>query len=461
VVEAAARLGVLGAFGLRDLAQLRQALAGPAVAALFDLPWLPLALLAVWVLHPLLAAFTAMSALGLAVLALLNDRLTRGPQRDAACLQLEAQVLAEALARQAEAARALGMVGALAHRIGRLHAAALAGQQRAAERGGVVMGATRALRLMVQAGIMGLAAWLVLANELTPGAMLASSILASKALAPVEQLVGAWRMLAAGRECWRRLRGLLAAPGGQASPTPLPAPAGRLSVEGAGVRAADGRVLLRNVAFALEPGECLVVVGPSGSGKSTLCRLLAGVVRPDAGSVRLDGARLDHYGAGELGRHVGYLPQDAMLFPGTVAENIARMAPEPEGPEVVAAAQLAGAHEMILRLPEGYATRLAEGGAPLSGGQRQGIGLARALYGRPRLVVLDEPNAHLDGRGEAALMATLAQLKAAGTTVVLVTHRPQALRCADKLLVLAEGAIACFGPRDAMLASLPSAARAA
>jgi ATP-binding cassette subfamily C protein/ATP-binding cassette subfamily C exporter for protease/lipase/ATP-binding cassette subfamily C protein EexD len=237
---------------------------------------------------------------------------------------------------------------------------------------------------------------------------------------------------------------------------------GRLSVEGAGVRAADGRILLRNVAFALEPGECLAVVGASGSGKSTLCRLLAGTVRPDAGSVRLDGAGLDQYGAGERGRVVGYLPQEAMLFPGTVAENIARMAADPEGAGVVAAAQLAGAHEMILRLPQGYATRLAEGGAPLSGGQRQRIGLARALYGDPRLVVLDEPNAHLDGRGEAALTTALAKLKEAGVTVVLVTHRSPALQRADKLLVLDEGAVARFGPRDAMLASLaPAATRAA
>jgi ATP-binding cassette subfamily C protein/ATP-binding cassette subfamily C exporter for protease/lipase/ATP-binding cassette subfamily C protein EexD len=461
VVEAAARRGGPASSGLRDLAQLRAALTGPAATALFDAPWLPAALLGVWILHPRLAALTAASAATLTLLAVLNDLLTRPPQRRAGRAQLEAQELADALARKAEAARAMGMVDALADRIGRLHGASLAAQQSAAERGGVVMGLTRAVRLAVQSGVMGLGAWLVLGDQLTPGAMLAASILVSKALAPVEQMVGAWRTVNSGRESWARLREVLAGDGRSADCVDLPAPLGRLTVEDVDVRTADGRALLHGLTFALERGECLAVVGPSGAGKSTLCRLLTGVVAPDAGSVRLDAASLAHYPPAALGRHVGYLPQEAMLFAGTVAENVARMAPAAEGRDVVRAAQHAGAHEMVLRLPDGYATRLADGGAPLSGGQRQRIGLARALFGEPRLVVLDEPNANLDAEGEAALMATIGRLKEAGATVVVVTHRPQALRQADRVLVLERGGVARFGPRDAVLRAFPGPVRAA
>jgi PrtD family type I secretion system ABC transporter len=461
IVETAARQGLSGDAGLRDLGQLRQALTGPAITALFDAPWLPLSLVLVAILHPLLAAFGGVSALTLAILAVLNDLLTRRSQREAGRTQLAAQALTEALARKAEAARALGMVDALAHRIGRLHNQSLSRHQAAAERGGILTGVTRAVRLAVQAGVMGLGAWLVLQDELTPGAMLASSILVSKALAPVEQMVGTWKTVMTARESWVRLRQLLAGTGPQAMPLALPTPLGRLTVEAAGIRTTDGRLLLRDVAFQLEPGECLAVVGPSGSGKSTLCRVLTGVLTPDLGAVRLDGARLEHYAPSELGRHVGYLPQDAMLFAGTVGENIARMAPQPEAVTVVEAAQRAGAHEMILRLPQGYDTVLADGGMPLSGGQRQWIGLARALFGSPRLVVLDEPNAHLDGRGEAALAAALAHLKEVGITTVVVTHRPQALQRADKVLVLEEGVMTLCGPREAVLSTLFRPARAA
>lgn len=461
LVEAAARQGVSGALGMRDLAQVRAGLTGPAMVALCDSPWLPAALLLVWVLHPLLAAFTAASILALAAMALLNDLLTRRPQRAGMQAQTDAQILIDALARKGEAVRAMGMIEPLAARIGRLHGASLVGQQRAAERGGVLLGVTRSLRLGVQMGVMGLGAWLVLGNELTAGAMLASSILVSKALAPVEQMVGTWKTVTATRDSWKRLRQLLAVGSARPASTSLPQPKGELRAEGASVRTGEGRFLLRNVSFAVPAGECLGVVGPSGAGKTTLCRLLTGALVPDAGTVRLDEAALQHYPPAELGAHVGYLPQEAMLFAGTVAENIARMAPRPVSETVVAAAQLAGAHDMIARLGEGYDTVLGDGGAPLSGGQRQRIGLARALHGSPRLVVLDEPNANLDRQGEAALMAALASLKEAGVTTVLVTHRPQILQRADRILVLEDGVVTGFGPRDAILQSLLRPARAA
>ncbi len=461
LVEATARHGGQAGSGLRELGQLRSALTGPAATALFDAPWLPLALLAVWILHPKLAWFTLASAVALGLFAILNDLLTRRAHRLAGRAQQDAVALADALGRKAEAVRAMAMVDALASRICRLHGTSLAAQQRAVERGGVVMGLTRSVRLMVQAGVMGLGAWLVLQNQLTPGAMLAASILVSRALAPVEQLVGTWRTVVNGRESWARLRELLAADAGPADRISLPVPQGRLALESATVLGADGQALLRDVGFALEPGLCLAVVGPSGAGKTTLCRLLTGVVAPDFGCVRLDAARLADYPRATLGRHVGYLPQEAMLFAGTVAENIARMAPAADGREVVRAAQLAGAHEMILRLPEGYETALADGGAPLSGGQRQRIGLARAVFGEPRLVVLDEPNANLDAEGEMALMTTLGRLKEAGATTIMVTHRPQALRWADQVLVLDHGSLARIGPRDSILQALAGPARAA
>ncbi len=460
LIEAAARSGGAGVGGLRDLAQLRAALTGPAMSALLDAPWLPAALVVVWLVHPLLGAFTVASALALGVCAVLNDLLTRRPQRRAGQTQLEAQTLTEALARKAEAVRALGMVDALAFRIRRLHDASLAGQQQAGERGGVVLGMTRALRLGVQAGVLGLSAWLVLQNELTPGAMLAAAILVSKALAPVEQMVGTWKTMVVARDSWSRLRALLAT-----APAPrtigLPRPRGELSVEGASVCTADGRSLLRNLSFRLEPGQTLVVVGPSGAGKSTLCRLLTGVLPADLGAVRLDGAELGHYAQAELGGHLGYLPQEPMLFAGSVAENIARMAPEPAAAAVIEASRRADAHELILHLPAGYETQLLDGGAPLSGGQRQRIGLARALYGDPRLVVLDEPNANLDAQGLAALMATLARLKQAGITTVIVTHWPQLLQRADRVLVLEDGQVSHFGEPETVLAHLVRPARAA
>lgn len=459
-VAAAAGQGQAGAAALRDLATIRAAITGPAMTATFDAPWLPLALAALWLLHPMLAGFTAASAVVLGILAVLNDLATRKAQHRANLAQLEAQALTDAIARKAEAVRALGMLEALTVRTGRLHDTSLAGQQAAAERGGLAMGVTRALRLAVQAGIMGIAAWLALRSEIGAGAMLAASILASKALAPVEQMLGAWRTVTPARDAWRRLAGLLGRPDAGAA-TRLPMPTGRVELESAAVRTADGRVLLREVSLALEPGTCLAVVGPSGAGKSTLCRLLAGVASPAIGAIRLDGATLDQYGPDELGRHLGYLPQDTMLFAGTVAENIARMAPEIDDMAVVAAARLAGAHELILRLTEGYQTRLGDGGAPLSGGQRQRLGLARALYGTPKLVILDEPNANLDTAGEAALMATLGELKAAGTTVVMATHRPQVLQRADLVLVLEGGRVADLGPRDAILAKLTRPVRAA
>jgi ATP-binding cassette subfamily C protein len=299
--------------------------------------------------------------------------------------------------------------------------------------------------------MLGLGAWIVLKGEMTPGSMIAGSILLGRALAPVEQLIGGWALVARARQGWAALKASFEKIPAERPQTRLPAPKPRLELAGVTVVPPDQqRPSLRAVNFRVGPGQALGVIGPSASGKSTLARTLTGIWKPVSGAVRLDGAEIAHYGD-DLGRYIGYLPQDIALFDGTVAENIARMAVEPDSAAVVAAAKKAGAHEMILRLPDGYDTQILVGGARLSGGQRQRIALARALYGEPALVVLDEPNSNLDGEGGEALMHAIRQLKAEGRIVVIMAHRPAAISECDLLLVVHEGAVQAFGPRDEVL----------
>ena len=325
---------------------------------------------------------------------------------------------------------------------------------------GIVSGIARSARLMIQAGAMALGAYLVLKGELTSGGMIASSILLSRALAPIEQMLSGWRSLVQASDCWQRLRVLLAhAPVGKEA-LALPPPLGSVVMDRVGYTVAD-RAILKPTSLAIESGEFIGVVGPSGAGKSTLCRLMIGVLKPSTGIVRLDGVDIATQSRAVLGPHVGYLPQHTGLFAGTVAENIARLAPDPDPERVVEAAKAAGVHELILQLPKGYDTPLGEDGAPLSAGQRQRLGLARTIYGEPKLVVLDEPNAHLDGAGENALASTLMALKEQRATVVLVTHRLNILRHADRIIVVENGEVARFGPRDQILGELMRPARVA
>jgi PrtD family type I secretion system ABC transporter len=459
LLEAGAHAGDPGQ-GLRDLTQLRQTLSGPALTAIFDAPWLPIALALVWLLHPYLGYFGLASAIVLAVLAVLGDLVARGRLKEANALSPRAQRQVDALGRQREVVTAMGLLPHLQARFARLHDRVLVLQQLAYERGGIVSGVVRCIRLMVQAGIMALGALLVLKGELTAGGMIASSILLSRALAPIEQMLAGWRSVMQASECWQRLKVLLAhAPAGKDA-LPLPAPAGAVAVEKV-TFVVDDRAILKPATFALEPGEFVGMVGPSGAGKSTLCRLLIGVLKPTGGVVRLDGVDIATQRRDVLGPHVGYLPQHTGLFAGTVAENIARLAPEPDAQRVVAAAKAAGVHDLILQLPKGYDTVLGDDGAPLSAGQRQRIGLARTIYGDPVFVVLDEPNAHLDGAGEVALASTLMALKQRKATVVLVTHRLNILRHADRIIVVENGEVVRFGPRDAVLGDLMRPARVA
>jgi ATP-binding cassette subfamily C protein len=437
---------------LQDLAQIRTTLASPGVGALFDLPWTPLFVAVMFLFHPWLGWFALTAALIVLVLALLNQARTRGLQAEAARLGAEAEGQGEVLRRQIETVRALGLTAPLSRRWRGARDAALAQGLVASDRGGGFTSGTKALRLLLQSAVLGLGALLVLRGELTPGAMIAGSILLGRALAPVEQTVAHLPQIQQARAGWRALSKLLATHRSQGAEFALPRPEPRLVVRGLTViPPGQTEPVLRDISFEAGPGDAIAVIGPSASGKSSLARALAGLWPPTRGEIRLGGAEIGHYGPEALGRHLGYLAQDVALFEGTVAENIARFDESAAEARVIEAAQQAGAHDLILALPDGYATRLTEGAARLSGGQRQRIGLARAFHGDPVLLVLDEPNAALDDQGVQALNRAIAGARAAGKLVVIMSHRPSALTECSHVLVLAEGRLRAFGPRDEIL----------
>ena len=430
--------------GLRDVAALRNLFSAQGLLALFDTPWVVVYVAVIALAHPMLGVAAALAALGMLGLALLNDRLTR---RDIEALQQDAAQATrflEASLHNAEVVHSLGMAEALIARWRGLNARVTARQGPTARRAVAMAALTRTTRQSVQVLLQALGAWLVISGEATPGVMVATTILLGRALAPVEQVVGSWRVLAEGRLALRRLRELFGAAEATTERMPLPAPSGRLRADGLAYRPPGSeRLVLAGVSLALEPGEALAVVGASGAGKSTLLRLLTGACRPSAGTVRLDDADLAQWPRESLGPWLGYLPQDVELFAGSVAENIARLGPV-DAEQVVRAARRAGVHELILALPEGYDTPVDPRGALLSPGQRQRIALARALYGEPRLLVLDEPNSNLDGAGELALAEALAALRGE-VTVVVVTHRSSLVQQMDRLLVLEAGRVQQLG----------------
>jgi ATP-binding cassette subfamily C protein len=391
-----------------------------------------------------------------------NERTTKTRAQDAGKAMSAAYAAQEAAAMNSEVVRAMGMRGALRERQLSERRNGLALSARAQFTGGQFAAATKFMRLFLQSAALGLGAWLAVERQISAGAIIAASVLLSRAVQPIELVVGAWNGIVQARTAWAGLVDLFASTGDQdRARTLLPTPTGLLTLEGVGVRA-QGREnpLLRHVAFALQPGESLGVIGPSGAGKTTLARVIAGAMEPDAGKVRLDQADYATWDPERLARHVGYLPQDSILFAGTIKENISRFEGSLENPpadvdaKAVKAAQAAGCHEMILKLPQGYDTPLGAGGRGLSAGQSQRVALARALYGDPCLVIFDEPNSHLDADGETALAKALAGLKARGATVVLIAHRTGVLQNVDKLLVLRDGAVEGLGPRDEIAARL-------
>lgn len=445
------------AAGLRDVNCLRGFFTGSGILALFDAPWLPVFLVIIFLFHPLMGALAVAGALLMLGLALLNERLTRRPLEEAQSEGRRAGAFIDVSVRNAEVVGALGMLAAVTRRWSRLNEVALSAQSRASTSGAAVSGLTKFARQLIQTGMLAAGAHLVVEQQVTAGVMIAATILLGRALAPVELLVGGWRSLVEARAAWRRLGELLAKPPGD-SATELPAPLGHIEAERVtfGFPGAD-RPIVRGASFQVAPGESLGIIGPSAAGKSTLLRLVVGTWQPLAGAVRLDGADVAAWPRASLGPRIGYLPQDVELFPGTVAENIARL-DEPDAAAVIRAAQAAHVHDLVLRLPRGYDTPLGEAGLALSPGQRQRIALARALYGAPRVVVLDEPNANLDHDGDMALLQTLRRLKEEGVTVLIVAHRPSLLSGVDKLLVLREGLVDAFGPRAEIMARLTRSA---
>lgn len=450
---------------LRDLDALRAFSTGTGILALCDAPWMPLFILVLFGLSPWLGLVGVFGGVVLFALALINEQLSRKPLKAENLSMLTDRDAVDQALKNAEAIHAMGMLPGFLQRWSLRNVRTLAMQLDAGERNALMVGISKAFRMMIQILILAVGAALVLKGQLTSGGMIAASIILGRALAPVEQSIGAWKGFVGARQAYLRLQALLTLAAPALQPMRLPSPKGALKCEGV-VYAMPGanEPVIKGVDFALEPGTALGIIGPSAAGKSTLCRLLVGVWQPLRGHVRLDGADLGNWAADQLGAHVGYLPQDVELFAGTVKENIARLAPDIDPKKVVEAAMLASVHEMVLGLPQGYDTEIGPGGSFLSGGQRQRIGLARALYGRPRLVVLDEPNANLDSDGEKALLRAMEAAKAWGATVVVVAHQPGILRPMDMLLMLVNGQTRYFGPRDTFMGQLhavqPAAASA-
>lgn len=440
--------------GLRDLETVRGFLTGPGVFAVLDAPWVPVFLAVIFFVHPLLGSIATIGALVLFGLALANDILTREPLGQASAESQKSMHRAETAVRNADMISAMGVLPNLVNRWNQDNGRMISLQSLASRRGGAISAFAKFARFVIQLGVLGTGAYLAVQQEITPGAMIASSIIMGRALAPVEQAIGAWKGLVAARGAYSRLQELISGGRSGASEMELPAPEGKLTVTGLtfGVPSRT-EPILSNVSFALEPGEALGLIGPSAAGKTTLARLLVGSWLPSSGHVRLDGADMSVWRDQDRLQYIGYLPQDVELLGGTVKENIGRMG-DADDAHVIAAAQLADVHEMVLSLPEGYDTQIGEAGGVLSGGQRQRIALARALFGTPKLLVLDEPNASLDRVGEQALLDTIDEMRRRGVTIVVIAHRPSMLEHVDKILVLREGKVDMYGTRDDVMAQL-------
>lgn len=446
---------------LSDFTNVRQFLTGNGLFAFFDAPWTPIFIVVIFLMHPLLGLVSLAGGILLLVLTYITEKATQQPLGAANGAGIAANQFVSNSFRNAEVIEAMGMFPALRKRWYALHCKMLGLQTLASDRAGIISACTKFSRVSVQSLILGAGALLVIEGSITPGTMIAASILMGRALAPVELAIGTWKQLVGARSSYARLTKLLGDFPHVDKGMSLPAPKGELRVENliAGAPGSNAPIV-RGVSLAIPQGKVVGVVGPSGSGKSTLARVVVGVWPALSGKVRLDGADVYSWSKDELGPWVGYLPQDVELFDGTVAENIGRFG-DLDAQAVVQAAQRAGVHDMILRLPQGYDTPIGVGGSVLSGGQRQRVGLARAMYGQPSLVVLDEPNSNLDDVGEAALVSALNQLKAEGKTVIVITHRTSVLSAVDLLLVMRDGTAQAFGPRNEVLAALNQAAQQA
>ena len=436
----------------RDLEAIQRLMSSPVLLAIFDIPWAPFFLAAIFIFHPWLGYLSVAGGVVLIGVTWMNQAATRVPMQDANRTTMMAERYAEQIKSEAELVQSLGMRNATFDRWQVARGLALEQTILVADKGGAYGAVSKVFRQFLQSMMLGLAAWVVLRGELSSGAMIASSILMGRALAPIEQSIGQWALVQRAQEGWGRLCELLSSVPPEQPRTALPKPRAILEAQQVTVvPPGEQQASLRMVSFRLEPGQALGVIGPSGAGKSTLARTLTGVWRAAGGKVRLDGAALDQYDPDVLGSYIGYLPQRVSLFDGTIADNIARLQPKPDDAMVVDAAKKADAHDMILKLPEGYNTRVSAIGSRLSGGQIQRIGLARALYGDPVLLVLDEPNSNLDNDGSTALNAAIRRMKSEGKSILIMAHRPAAIQECEMLLVLEDGARKAFGPRDQVL----------
>ncbi len=451
-------VGADGMQPLRDLDQIRNFTSGMGLPALFDLPWMPIFLAFVYLLHPSLALVAVLGALLLVALTLVTEYRCAGPLTAAAQSGGQRLALAESARRNAEAIHAMGISDSIGQRFSALNSAYLSQQQSASDTAIGLGTVTKTVRLLMQSIVLGLGAYLVILGKLSPGAIIAASISVSRALAPIEAAIGQWKNFVSARQSATRLNALLAAVDDiETDVVALPAPTQHLQAETLFVSAPGSRdTIIKNVSFKLEGGDALGIIGPSGSGKSTLARALVGIWQPanPAGSVRLDGASLDQWNRADLGHHIGYMPQDIELFTGTIGENIARFDPMASSDDIVKAAVAAGSHDMIVHLADGYQTRVGEGGRALSGGERQRVALARALFRNPFLVILDEPNANLDTHGDQALADAITSVRLRGGIAVIIAHRPSALANVNKVLVLQGGQTRAFGPKDEVLRSV-------
>ena len=449
---------------VRDLDAIRGFLTGAGPIAIVDLPWVPIFLAICFLIHPWLGVASTIGAVTLFTMTLLTERASRAPAKVLAQDAGRRSIMVEAQRRGGETILAMGMGGALAQRWAGVNNRYIAASASLSDVAGGFGSASKVLRLLLQSVILGLGAYLVIRQEMTAGAMVAASIMMGRALAPIETAIANWRAFIGARQAITRLSEALTRAAPKRELTSLPRPERSLEVEHVAMVAPGGqKPVIANVRFGLKAGQAVGIIGPSGAGKTSLVRALVGIWRPAKGCVRLDGAALDHWDPDLLGQHVGFISQTVELFDGTISENIARMNVKPDADAVLRAAKAAGAHELILRLPNGYDTAIGEGGEALSGGQRQRIALARALYGDPFLVVLDEPNSNLDNDGELALRQAIANLKTRGAIVVLIAHRPSVLAVCDHILVLANGEQKDFGTRDEIMQKMtrPVAAPAA
>src|SRR5215212_9794856 len=423
--------------------------------ALFDLPWMPIYLAFVYFLHPLLGALTFGGAFILTVLTVVSEIMTKRLHASTRAAALARNTIADSNARNADVLKAMGFASRAVSRFNEANSEHLQLQTKANDISGTIAAFSRVLRMVLQSAVLGLGAYLTIKGELSAGAIIACSVASARALAPVDQAIGNWKPFVAARMAFRRLRDTVTALAGAEQPMQLPAPTKSLTVDKMTIAVpGSGHVILSEISFELRPGQALGIVGPSAGGKTTMVRALTGIWPILRGHVRLDGAELGHWREDEIGQHIGYLPQEVSLMDATIEENICRFEPEPDYQKVIEAARAAGVHDMILKMPGGYGTKLGPQGAALSAGQRQRVALARALYGNPFLVILDEPNSNLDGEGEAALTQAIEGIRARGGIAIVIAHRPSALVAVDLLAVIQNGKLSAFGPKQEVLTSL-------